>query len=121
VHRILIVEDERDIRTCVTDLLSLIADCHVESAGTFREGSARAREPWDLVISDFFLPDGNGVELLAACAEANPEVPRVLMSAFDAHPKVVAAMDGATLTAFIQKPFDPEAVLERVQALLQRP
>lgn len=119
-HRILVVEDERDIRECVEGLLSLIPDTHVETAATYTAGRVRAGEAWDLVISDFFLPDGNGVDLLAACAAENPGTPRMLMSAFLHHPEVVQALESATLTEFIEKPFDPEQMLERVQGLLLR-
>lgn len=120
LQRILVVEDERDVRECFERLLALLPDCRVESAATFAEGSRRSGESWDLVISDFFLPDGNGVDLLRRCADAHPGTPRVLMSAFEDHPQVAAALDGPGAVEFLQKPFEPEAVLDRVQALLRR-
>lgn len=119
-QRILVVDDERDVREGVENLLRLIPDCHVEGVATFAEGRDRAREPWDLVISDYFLPDGNGLDLLAACASAQPATPRILMSAFEDHPQVMAALRTTALTGFIQKPFDPEAVLVRVEQMLRR-
>lgn len=115
--RILVIDDERDVRGCVANLLSLLPDCEVESVATYAEGRSRAQEAWDLVISDFALPDGNGVDLLDAYARAHPGRPRVLMSAYNA-PEVVAALEAPTPLEFIQKPFDPDHVLEHVQRLL---
>lgn len=119
-QRILVIDDERDVREAVEGLIRLIPGCHVEGAATFAEGRSRAREAWDLVISDYALPDGNGLDLLAACATDHPETPRILMTAFGDHPAVRAALDTPMLTEFIQKPFDPEAVLDRVEQLLRR-
>jgi DNA-binding NtrC family response regulator len=107
------------VRKCVEHLLSLLPDSRIEGAATVAEGRARAAEGWDLVISDFALPDGNGLAILDACATSNPAAQRVLMSAYEDHPEVVAALRTSALSAFIQKPFEPETFLDRVQRLLR--
>jgi DNA-binding NtrC family response regulator len=113
--RILVIDDERDVRLGVEALLALTMDCHVEGAATFADGRSRAHEPWDMVISDFALPDGNGAELLDAF---EPRMPRVLMSAFEEHPGVEAALRTRALSAFVAKPFEPESFVQRMRRLL---
>jgi DNA-binding NtrC family response regulator len=119
-QRILVIDDERDVRECVASLLALLDEVHVESEATFAAGRSRVAEDWAMVISDYALPDGNGVDLLAACAEHQPGVPRVLMTAYEGDARVHEALQERRLDAFITKPFDPDQVLERVQRLLQR-
>lgn len=108
--RVLIVDDEADIRASLRDLLGLLPELRVETAGSFTEGRAKAAAGvWDIVLSDQRLPDGRGSELLAEVARARPATTRVLMSAFqdeDArHPR------GAVYNHFFQKPWDPDRML----------
>src|SRR3989442_1444518 len=64
--QILVVDDEPDILVSLADLLRTRPDTRVETAGSYAEGRRKAAEqPWDLVISDERLPDGEGALLLA--------------------------------------------------------
>lgn len=64
-RRILLVEDHADTLRAARALLAELA-CEVVSARTVREALAAAQaQPFDLVLSDLGLPDGNGLELMA--------------------------------------------------------
>jgi DNA-binding NtrC family response regulator len=120
-RRVLIVDDEADIRSSLQDLLGLLPDLRVEVAGSFREGKAKATtDAWDIVLSDQRLPDGRGTELLAEVARAQPGTTRVLMSAFQ--DEDVRQSRGPGVTHFLQKPWDPAHMLRWLEGLLeQRP
>ncbi|MGA9334963.1 MAG: EAL domain-containing protein [Rudaea sp.] len=61
--RILLVDDSQSVRLAYRQLLESNG-FHVETAGTLREADQMAeRGTYDLVIVDYFLPDGNGDEL----------------------------------------------------------
>jgi len=64
VHRILLVEDHVDSATAVKELLGVLS-CDVVVANTVQEAIDASRTgPFDLVLSDLGLPDGNGIDLM---------------------------------------------------------
>jgi DNA-binding NarL/FixJ family response regulator len=83
VLRILVVEDHVRLRRQVR---SLLADAF-PAANIVEAGSvARAllvglgQRPWHLVVVDIGLPDGSGLEVVTALADASPTTPIVVIS-----------------------------------------
>jgi DNA-binding response OmpR family regulator len=62
-----------------------------------------------LLVVDFGLPDGNGLDIIGEARRLRPRLPILLMSGY--------AVGGEVDVEFIFKPFDPEDLLERVEAL----
>ena len=83
-RRILLVEDEPDIRASLKDLLEMqIPDLLVETAATGAEGlRMMPKVRPHLIITDYKMPGMNGLEFLAASRALAPETPRILMTAF---------------------------------------
>jgi DNA-binding response OmpR family regulator len=115
--RILVVEDDAGVRRMIDRGLRLAGH---EPA--FAEDLGAGRDAWtfeggfDLVLLDVMLPDGNGLELLAARREEGDETPVVLLSAREeAELRERAAAAGAT--AYLPKPFAYEELVARVQEL----
>lgn len=91
---------------------------HVAASGTLAEAKSylERRKRWTLVIADYHLPDGNGLELLGCVREHVGEATPVLLMSGSAQ--------GAALCAgvdYLAKPFPLSALETRVQALLGRP
>jgi CheY-like chemotaxis protein len=112
--RILLVDDDPDIRECVGELLR----CHgaeVTTASSGSEGFATfLRERPDLVVSDLSMPDGDGFELIARIRARAPGdgglTPAIAFSAeADATTAIMAGYH-----AFIAKPFEPAVLLSFV-------
>ncbi len=80
--RLLIIEDEADIRNLLTRMLKL-EGFEVAQEATAQQGLARVRtfEP-HVVLSDVRLPDGYGVELVAEIKKISPETEVILLTAF---------------------------------------
>jgi response regulator RpfG family c-di-GMP phosphodiesterase len=120
VCRILVVDDEPDVRASLRELLLVLPDCSIAVAGSLGEARRKAaEEAWDLIISDERLPDGRGVHLLAEAALSSPTTWRVLMSAFQDFDMLQRAVNAAHIDEFIQKPWDPAHVLARVQRIVE--
>ncbi len=119
MSNLLIVDDEQSYR----QLLSLIfaGEGHrVRTAENGREAVALlSQEPADLIISDVRMPDMDGIALLKAAHELNPDIGFVLMTAFAT---VETARDAFKLGAddFIQKPFDVEELKLIVKKTLDK-
>ena len=107
--RLLVVDDEINLRRVLTVLLT--TDGHtVCEAGTFAEArAALQREPFDAVLTDQKLPDGDGLGVLAVATSLTTPPPVVVITAFATVELAVEAMRLGAFD-FITKPFLPEAV-----------
>jgi two-component system response regulator HydG len=116
---ILLVDDDERMRTAVSKVLSAEGH-HVVSAGSGRgaldllKGRAVA-----LVVSDLLLPDLDGISLLRAARELQPEVEVLMVTG---HGSVTKAVEAMRLGAydFIEKPIDSAALLKTVARALEK-
>jgi CheY-like chemotaxis protein len=109
-RHILLVEDEDDIRRVASRIL-LGAGFRVTEASDGEEALDIARrERFDLLLSDMVMPKIGGVRLAAELGPLNPSMRVLFMSGYSV--ELGAGMD------CIQKPFEPSALIERVQAAL---
>lgn len=116
--RILIVEDEADIRRFVR--LTLEAEGHtVHEADGLRRGliEAGTRRP-DLVVLDLGLPDGDGVDLIHDLRTWSA-MPVIVLSARSSEADKIAALD-AGADDYLVKPFGAGELMARVRAQLRR-
>jgi two-component system KDP operon response regulator KdpE len=116
--RILIVEDEAEIRRFVR--LAMEAEGYeVHEADGVQRGliEAGTRRP-DLVVLDLGLPDGDGVELIRDL-RAWSAVPVIVLSARSGEADKIAALD-AGADDYLVKPFGAGELLARVRAQLRR-
>jgi two-component system response regulator PilR (NtrC family) len=119
MSNILIVDDEQSYR----QLLSLVfeGDGHtIRTAMNGREALAALQaEPADVVISDVKMPDMDGIQMLGAVRETQPDLGVILMTAFAS---VETAREAFKLGAddFIQKPFDVEELKLIVKKTLEK-
>ena len=117
--RVLIVDDEADIRESLQTLLEL-EGYRVEAAATGTEGLVRVSEhPFDLVLLDLALPDANGMELLSEIHNRDSELPVVMITAYGTVENAVRAMQAGAAN-FIQKPWDNEKLLADLRAIVAR-
>ena len=118
--RILMIEDDARLAAMVAEDLGR-SGLDVETAGTAAEGLARlARGPFDLVLLDLMLPDGDGLDVCRRIRAAGSAVPVVMLTAKgDPTDRVVGLELGAD--DYLAKPFDPRELLARVRAVLRRP
>ncbi len=118
VQRILIVEDEAEIRRFVR--MSLVAEgFEVVEADSVQRGliEAGTRRP-DLVVLDLGLPDGDGVELIRDL-RAWSDMPVLVLSARTTEADKINALD-AGADDYLVKPFSAGELLARVRAQLRR-
>ena len=120
-ERILVVEDEEDILAMVHFNL-IKAGFRVECATTGEEGFARARDirP-DLVLLDLMLPGMDGTDVCRRLRKAadTADIPIIMLTAKGEEHDVVKGLElGAD--DYIPKPFSPQVLLARIQAVLRR-
>src|ERR1035441_9776466 len=106
---ILVADDERSIRLMLEAGLKLNG-FQVTSVPTGSKALEVARKGGiDAVLSDIYMPDGGGLDLVRDLHQIDPTIPIILMTAQGSVEAAVRAMaEGAT--DFIGKPFDVAAV-----------
>jgi DNA-binding response OmpR family regulator len=118
--RLLIIEDETRIAEILRSALSR-SGFAVDAVG--RCGDARAAlevNPYDAVILDLGLPDGDGLALLKDMRARGNAVPVLVLTARDAVEHRVAGLDTGA-DDYLVKPFAMSEVIARIKALLRRP
>lgn len=118
MSRIVLVEDDVEIRRLVADALASRGH-DVESAGLALEGLQLAvKGDPDLVVMDLGLPDLDGSELLRMI-RAVSQVPIIVITARGADEVVVRTLDDGA-DDYLVKPFSVAQLEARVRALLRR-
>jgi two-component system KDP operon response regulator KdpE len=118
MSKVLVIEDEAPLRRALRIFLEA-HDYEVVLAASGREGlDAAGHEHPDVVILDLGLPDMDGVSV-AAALRGWSAVPIVVLSARDAEPVKVAALD-AGADDYVTKPFAMNEFLARLRAALRR-
>ncbi|MBK6406660.1 MAG: sigma-54-dependent Fis family transcriptional regulator [Holophagales bacterium] len=117
--RLLVVDDEANMRRVLVSILAVDGHEVVEAEGVRAAQRAFAGSQFDLVLTDQRMADGDGLTLLSSCREVDSSVPVVVMTAFAT---VELAVDAMKLGAFdfVPKPFVPEAVRAVVRRACER-
>jgi DNA-binding response OmpR family regulator len=118
--RLLVVEDEPRISEIIKAALEraeFVVDT-VRLRADARE--ALANTPYDAVILDLGLPDGDGLKLLAELRPAGNRIPILILTARDAVEHRVLGLD-AGADDYLVKPFAMSELIARTKALLRRP
>jgi DNA-binding NtrC family response regulator len=114
-YNILILDDEAAQRDILTGYLKK-KGCKIYSASSGREGIEIIKNnPVDIILSDFKMPDLNGIEVLEQVKKLNPEISFVIVTAYGTVENAVKAM---RLGAFdyISKPVD----LDELDIMIER-
>jgi len=118
MHRVLVVEDEPEIRNIVRVMLEA-EHYRVAEAETAARGELAAKnEKPDLILLDLGLPDADGVTVIRSVRAWSP-VPIVVLSARSQESQKIAALD-AGADDYVTKPFSAPELLARVRAALRR-
>lgn len=118
MSRILIVEDEPNIRRFLRETLSQ-HDMQVDEASTLEHAQAKlASTPPDLMLLDLGLPDGDGIDLVRRVREWSA-LPIIIVSARSQEQDKIAALD-AGADDYLIKPFGVGELNARIRAALRR-
>jgi len=114
--RILIVDDERNIRAHLTTFFETCGH-QVRSAGSGQQALALigGEQHFDLMLTDYRMAEISGVELLEKAKRRDPELVVILMTAYATVENAVAAMKAGAYD-YLTKPFS----LDQVQHVVER-
>jgi two-component system response regulator PilR (NtrC family) len=117
-QKILIVDDEPDIRELLEITLGRMK-LDTRSARNVKEAQDwLAREPFDLCLTDMRLPDGNGLELVQHIQKRHAQVPVAMITAFGSLDTAIHALKAGAFD-FLTKPVDLGRLRELVGSALR--
>ena len=109
-RRILIVEDERDIRDVIVECLRPI-EIQIDVADNGLEALSLIRQcDYHLVLSDINMPKMNGIELLENVRQIGKKPPFIYLTAYGDKERTLEALRLGAFD-FVEKPFHPETLL----------
>ena len=116
----LVVDDYASMRSVVIEVLKRAGFTEIHQAGNGRLALAKLAEikQIGLIVSVWYMPEMDGLELLRA-VRANPQtadIPVLMLTAEGQRGNVLDAMQSGA-TGYIVKPFAPQALQERLQAM----
>jgi two-component system response regulator PilR (NtrC family) len=117
-HKVLIVDDEADIR----ELLALtLSRMKIDSMGAETVQQAKALltgERFDLCLTDMRLPDGNGIDLIRHMQECHPQIPVAMITAHGNMNSAIEALKAGAFD-FLNKPVELQTLRDLVNSALR--
>lgn len=119
--RILIVDDEAAIRDMVGITLELAGFESISAANAHEAHVAILDEGPDLVLLDWMLPGGSGIELARRLrkAEVTANIPIIMLTAKASEDNKVQGLNEG-VDDYVTKPFSPKELVARIKSVLRR-
>ncbi len=114
MQRLLVVEDDNSVRSTITTFLEL-EGYTVDAVGSTREALERLRSAaYPIVISDIYLDEKTGLDVLESARKNNPNCAVILMTGRGSIETVMKATQGGAFD-YIAKPFELDHMLDTVK------
>jgi PleD family two-component response regulator len=115
---ILIVDDEKEIRSYLTDLLTENNFNVFTAENGMKALEVIDKKKIDIVLADVVMPKMDGIALTRSIKEINPDIPVILMTAYASIEYAVESMK-AGAADFISKPFKVKYALFIIKKVLE--
>ncbi|QDL90875.1 response regulator transcription factor [Paroceanicella profunda] len=120
LRKILLVDDEADLREALADQLVLTDDFDVFEAGNGAEALEKVKEQtYDLVVLDVGLPDLDGRELCRLMRKNGVKCPILMLTGHASDSDTILGLD-AGANDYVAKPFRFPVLLARIRAQLRQ-
>jgi DNA-binding NtrC family response regulator len=117
--RILIVDDDENIRKVLTTILEE-EGYQIDSAETAKKAIEKTRKNfYNIALIDIRLPDMEGIELLTKMKDTTPKIRKVIITGYPTLQNAIEAVNRGA-DAYIVKPFDMDKVLETIREQLKK-
>ena len=119
--KVILAEDEPQLRTLIAEMLSDKGLQVLEAAdGVEALKLLQATPSTALLLSDIVMPNMNGYELVEASLKMRPELKVLMMTAYPTDRPPPSALKAREIRTLV-KPFDPDRMCDLVVEMLARP
>ena len=119
--KIVVVDDEKIVTSAFKTLLKVEGYSDAAFFNNPKEAVdyLKSEKP-DLVISDFMMPEMNGLEFLTAAKKLHPEVSMILLTGYADKENAIRAINEVGLYKYIEKPWDNDDLLMNIKNGIER-
>ena len=119
--KIVVVDDEKIVTSAFKTLLKVegFSDAHFFNNPEEAVEFLKSNTP-DLVISDFLMPQMNGLEFLSEVNKMYPEVSKILLTGYADKENAIRAINEIGLYKYIEKPWDNADLMINIKSGIER-
>src|SRR4030042_67810 len=118
-NRILVIDDEKEMRSFLSKALSRIAGVRVELAESGQEALQKLeKETFDLILTDLKMPGMDGLQLITEIAKVKPETLTMMMTGHGTIDSALEAMKRGA-SDYLMKPLNLDELIVRIQKVLE--
>ncbi len=112
IETIVLVDDEEMVLTSLRSILALETDYGVKTFTSAAEALEFINsQEVDLVLSDYLMPEMDGITFLAKVREIKPEIPRIILTGYADKENAIKAINEVGLYQYIEKPWDNDDLM----------
>lgn len=109
---IVIVDDEEMVLTSLKSFLNLESQYDVKTFTSAKDAlEFLKKNDVNLVLSDYLMPEMDGISFLAKVREIKPEVTRIILTGYADKENAIKAINDVGLFQYIEKPWDNDDLL----------
>lgn len=118
---IVVVDDEDMVLTSIKSFLSLETEYNIESFNNPLNALEFIKKTEiDLVLSDYLMPEMDGISFLGEVRKIYPQVPRIILTGYADKENAIKAINEVGLFQYIEKPWDNDDLLIILRNGLER-
>ena len=119
--KIVVVDDEKIVTSAISTLLKIegFSDAHFFNTPNSALEFLKDNVP-DLVISDFMMPEMNGLEFLQEVKKMYPEVSKILLTGYADKENAIKAINEVGLYRYIEKPWSNDDLIINIRNGIER-
>ncbi|MBS3817831.1 MAG: response regulator [Candidatus Thermoplasmatota archaeon] len=121
VYEILVVDDETEVLKLLQETLRTVKtiDCNVTLASNGEYGLKHVKEgDFDIVLSDYQMPQMNGIEFLKEVKKESPDTVRFMITGQGDLKVAKEAINEADIEQYIEKPWDTDELILTIRKAL---
>ena len=119
--RVLIIDDDELVLSALQNLFQLKSHYELDTeTNPTRAARLLMRKRFDVVISDFLMPEMDGIQLLEIAARLQPRATRILLTGYGDNRRIQRAVRDLGFH-YMDKPWDNAAILEIVESAVRTP
>ena len=109
---IVIVDDEEMVLISLNSFLTLETQYEVKTFTSAKEALEYIKKGRvDLVVSDYLMPEMDGITFLSKVRELKPEIPRIILTGYADKENAIKAINHVGLFQYIEKPWNNDDLL----------
>lgn len=109
---VVLVDDEEMVLTSLSSFLMLETEHEVHTFTSAKEAlDFIKKNPVDIVISDYLMPEMDGISFLGKVRDVKPEIPRIILTGYADKENAIKAINEVGLYQYIEKPWENDDLL----------